>query len=198
MKAAALAVCGVALATASVASAQTTLPADAWTPPSQQWYLGAGVGQGVLHKSGSDLTGLDNAQLDDTDTSYTLRGGWRFSPYGAVELGYYDFGRYRFSSDQGVDGSGRANSVGVSLVGIIPLQQFDLYGRLGVAHSKLTVNANGPLDLTSNNQNERQTEAIYGLGARWWFAPQWGVFAEWEKNDRIRIDSYVAGVDFRF
>jgi hypothetical protein len=46
-----------------------------------------GIGTGVLHKSGSDLSGLDNAQLDDTDTTYTVRGGYRFSPYVAAELG---------------------------------------------------------------------------------------------------------------
>jgi len=190
----------LALATiAATFTASGAFAQDAMTPPQNPWYVGAGIGTGVLHKSGSDLSGLDNAQLDDTDTSYRLRGGYRFSPYGAVELGYSDFGRYRFSSDAlGINGSGRANSVDLSLVGIIPYQQFDFYGRLGWAHSKLTVNADGPLDLTSANQNERQDEAAYGIGARWWFAPQWGAFAEWQKNDRIRIDSYVAGVDFRF
>ena len=190
-----LATATAAVTAASAAHAQNM----AMTPPQSPWYVGAGVGTGKLHKSGSDLSGLDNAQLDDTDTSYRLRGGYRFSPYGAVELGYSDFGRYRFSSDADqINGSGRANSVDLSLVGIIPLQQFDLYGRIGWAHSKLTVNANGPLQPTSTNQNERQDEAAYGLGARWWFAPQWGAFVEWQKNDRIRIDSYIAGVDFRF
>lgn len=153
---------------------------------------------GVLHKSGGDLSGLDNAQLDNNDTSYTVRGGYRFSPYGAVELGYSDFGRYHFSSDADqISGSGRTTSADLSLVGIIPYQQFDFYGRLGWAHSKLSVNANGPLPATAN-QNERQDELAHGLGVRWWFSPQWGAFAEWQKNDRIRIDSYVAGVDFRF
>ena len=168
-------------------------------PPalSHPWYVGVGIGTGVLHKSGSDLSGLDNAQLDDTDTTYTVRGGYRFSPYFAAELGYYDLGRYRFSGANGLDGSGRAQSVGISLVGILPIDRFDLYGRIGYAHSKLTVNANGPLGSTAN-QNERQDEATYGVGARWNFAPQWGLFAEWMKNDRIRVDSYMGGIDFRF
>ena len=55
----------------------------------------------------------------------------------------------------------------------------------------------GPLGGIAN-ENNRQDEATYGAGVRWNFHPQWGVFAEWIKNDRIRIDSYVAGIDYRF
>ena len=76
------------------------------------------------------------------------------------------------------------------------IRNVDLYGRIGWGHSELKFNANGPLN--TSNQNERQDEAAYGVGARWWFARNWGVFAEWAKNDRIRVDSYVAGIDFRF
>jgi len=33
---------------------------------------------------------------------------------------------------------------------------------------------------------------------RWTFARNSAVFGEWIKNDKIRIDSYVGGVDYRF
>jgi OmpA-OmpF porin, OOP family len=184
----------------SVAFAQS--PAPIWGPyPQNPWYIGGGAGMGHLSRSASDLTGLNNATLDDNDTSWTVRGGWRFSPYAAVELGYYDFGRYDFHGDAvgnavRVDGSAKARSAILSLVGIIPINNVDLYGRIGWAHSELKFNANGPIN--TSNRNERQDEAAYGVGARWWFASNWGVFAEWAKNDRIRVDSYVAGVDFRF
>lgn len=172
------------------------------TYPQLPFYIGAGVGSGHLNRSAGDLTGLNNATLDNNDTTYTVRGGWRFSPFGAVELGYYDFGRYHFSGTAvgnlaKVDGSARAQSVGISLVGIIPINSVDLYGRIGYAHSELKFNANGPLGGTAN-ENNRQDEATYGVGARWTFAPNWGVFAEWVKNDRIKIDSYLGGIDFRF
>jgi len=165
------------------------------------WYIGVGAGMGHLNRSASDLTGLDNATLDDNDTTYTVRGGWRFSPFAAIELGYYDLGRYdfhgtRFGSVGNVDGSARAQSVGLSLVGIWPINNFDLYGRIGYAHSELKFNANGPIN--TGNRNDRQDEATYGAGVRWNFTPQWGLFAEWMKNDRIRVDSYLAGIDFRF
>ena len=102
----------------------------------------------------------------------------------------------RFGSVGNVDGSARAQSVGLSLVGIWPINNFDLYGRIGYAHSELKFNANGPIN--TGNRNDRQDEATYGAGVRWNFTPQWGLFAEWMKNDRIRVDSYLAGIDFRF
>ena len=182
-----------ALAAALPAMAQ---PMPAYSP----WYIGAGVGQGHLSASGTDLTGLNNAQLDTNETTYTVRGGWRFSPYGALELGYYDLGKYAFHAPSGagnIDGEGKAKSYGISLVGILPLNQFDLYGRIGYAHSELKFNANGPLGGVAN-ENQRQDEATYGVGGRWNFTPNWGLFVEWFKNDRISVDSVVGGLDYRF
>jgi OOP family OmpA-OmpF porin len=169
--------------------------------PQLPWYFGVGVGGGHLNQSGSELTGLNNVNVDTHDTTYTVRGGWRFSPYAAVEVGYYDLGRYKFSATAignavPVDGSGRAQSAGVSLVGIIPISTVDIYGRVGWAHSEIKLNAN--VDLATANQNDRQNEATYGAGIRWTFAPHWALFGEWIKNDKIKVDSYVGGIDFRF
>jgi OOP family OmpA-OmpF porin len=166
----------------------------------QSWYLGAGIGRGNLNMSGTELTGLNNAQIDDSDTTYTLRTGFRFNPYFALELGYYDLGQYTFSGRSGtvnVTGSAKAKSYGLSAVGILPLaEQFELYGRVGIASSELKANANATL--VTANATDRQSEATYGVGARWFVNRNWGVFAEWMKNDKIKVDSYMAGVDFRF
>lgn len=182
----------------STAGAQTPPIA---TYPQSPWYIGAGAGVGNLNRSPGELTGLNNATLDDNDTAYTVRGGWRFSPFFALEVGYYDFGRYHFDGTAianrvPIDGSVRAQSVGVSLVGILPINNFDLYGRVGYAHSKLNFNASG--ELTNRTVNDRQDEATYGAGVRWTFTPHWALFAEWAKNDKIRVDSYLGGIDFRF
>lgn len=195
----------VAVATAligasSIAFAQAPAPAFG-TYTELPWYFGVGVGGGHLSRSPGDLTGLNNATLDDNDTTWTVRGGWRFSPYAAIEVGYYDLGRYefdgtKFGSAVPIDGSARARSYGISLVGILPINNFDIYGRIGYAHSKLELNAN--TELLTGNRNESQDEATYGAGVRWTFARNWAVFGEWMKNDRIRVDSYLGGIDFRF
>jgi OOP family OmpA-OmpF porin len=186
----------VALAAAAPAMAQQM---PAYTP----WYLGVGAGQGHIGTSGTDLTGFENAQVDNNETTYTVRGGWRFSPYGAIEVGYYDLGKYKFHGTtvgglEGVDGEAKAKSYGISLVGILPLDRFDLYGRIGYARSELKVNASAPLAPTPVNEKDHQNEATYGIGGRWTFVPQWALFAEWMKNDKIKVDSYLIGIDFKF
>jgi OOP family OmpA-OmpF porin len=185
-----------ALAAALPAMAQ---PMPAYTP----WYLGVGAGQGHIGTSGTDLTGFENAQVDNNETTYTVRGGFRFSPYAAIEIGYYDLGKYKFHGTTtgglvGVDGEAKAKSYGISLVGILPIDRFDLYGRIGYARSEIKVNASAPLAPTPVNEKDHQNEATYGIGARWTFVPQWALFGEWMKNDKINVDSYLIGVDFRF
>ncbi|HET6265773.1 MAG TPA: outer membrane beta-barrel protein, partial [Usitatibacter sp.] len=73
---------------------------------------------------------------------------------------------------------------------------FEAYGRLGIESSELKANANTAL--FTANDSERQTGATYGVGARWMFTPSVGLFAEWMKNDKIEVDSYLIGFDFRF
>ena len=178
-------------------------PALAQTGPQSPWYLGVGVGQGHLNDSGTDLTGLNNAQVGDTETTYTVRTGLRFNPYMAIELGYYDLGKYDFhgtanGSTLNIDGEAKAKSFGLSFVGILPIDAFDLYGRIGFARSEVKVNASATLSLTNYNNKDKQNEATYGVGGRWMFMPNLGVFAEWMKNDKIKVDSYLIGLDWKF
>jgi OOP family OmpA-OmpF porin len=170
-------------------------------PQGAHWYLGGGVGRGNLNMSGTDLTNLDAATLDDTTTTYTVRLGFRFNRHWAVEAGYYDLGEYEFAGRVrgtmlAVAGDVRVYSYGISLVGILPIDQFDLYGRIGYVHSKFEGTAGGVSAFAT--EKETQDEAHYGVGARWNIGPAWGIFGEWMKNDKTKVDGYLIGVDFRF
>lgn len=166
----------------------------------QDWYAGFGAGVGNLGKSGQDVTGLSNVQIDDTDTTYTVRLGYRLNKYFAVEGGYYDLGKYAFSNNGGataITGSAKAKSYGLSAVGIAPLgDAFELYARLGIEQSEIKANANTAL--FTADESDKQTGATYGFGGRYMFSKNVGLFAEWMKNDKIEVDSYLVGVDFRF
>jgi OOP family OmpA-OmpF porin len=184
---------------ALAAATLSAIPAFAQKASMPSWYIGGGFGVGSLNKSGSDLTGLANASIDDSDTTYTIRGGYRFHPNFAAEIGYYDLGSYTFSGMAGstaVSGSAKAKSYGISLVAIAPIQEFDLYARIGWEESEIKANANTTLSTAS--ESDRQSGATYGVGGRWNFTKNWGVFAEWMKNDKIEVDSYLFGVDYRF
>ncbi len=165
----------------------------------QGWYACFGLGVGNLGKSGQDLTGLADAQVDDTDTTYTIRGGYRFHQNFAVELGYYDLGKYGFSGNIDstyISGSAKAKSYGLSLVAIAPMGALDIYGRVGWEESEIKANANSAL--FTANESDKQSGATYGVGGRWNMTKNVGFFVEWMKNDKIEVDSYLAGVDFRF
>jgi len=54
-----------------------------------KWYVDLGVGESTLdHESGF-------TDVDDTDTSYSFRVGYKFSRFYALELGYIDIGDFR-------------------------------------------------------------------------------------------------------
>ena len=187
-----------ALVAALPAMAQYGRPMS-WSP----FYIGVGAGQGNLNRDAGDLTGLNNGILDDTSTTYTVRGGWRFSPYGAIELSYYDLGKYTFSgtvpaTTVRIDGEAKAKAFGISLVGILPIETFDLYGRIGYVNSELKANVHATTVLASLDEKDHQGGATYGVGGRWEFVPHWALFAEWMKNDKIKVDSYLIGIDFKF
>jgi opacity protein-like surface antigen len=185
-----------AFAALALLTATVAVPAMAQT----NWYAGVGVGRGNLNVSGTDLTGLGNAQVEDNGTVWGLDLGYRFHPNFALEAGYYDLGKYDFSGRAGavnVTGNAKLESYSISLVATAPLgEQFDLYGRVGYAHSKFKFSATGPIN--SAFAADTQDEATYGIGGHWWFNRQVGLYAEWMKNDKTELDNYMAGIRFRF
>ena len=166
------------------------------------FYAGIGAGRGNLSLSGQDLTGLSNATVGDNGTTYTVRAGWRFHPNLAVEAGYYDLGEYDFQggvTGATVSGTAKAKSAGLSLVAFAPLgPQFDMYARIGVEQSEIKVNASTNVTPGNADLADKQTGATYGIGGHWYFTKNIGLFAEWMKNDKIQVDSYLVGIDFRF
>jgi len=182
-------------ATIALVAATIAVPAMA-----QSWYAGAGIGRGNLGVNGTDLTGLSNATVEDGATVWGLNLGYRFHPNFAIEAGYYDLGKYDFAGRAGainVTGDAKVESYSLSLVAIAPLSEhFDVYGRVGYAHSKFKFGASGPIN--SAFASETQEEATYAVGGHWWFNRQVGLYAEWMKNDKTDIDNYMAGVRFRF
>jgi hypothetical protein len=156
----------------------------------------AAVGDGTV-------TSFSFSPIAGDETMFTARIGARVHRHLAVEAGYFNFGEYTFrtSALSGgtaslVDMPARARSVGVSLVGIYPVNALDLYARGGYARTQ--VKADESPAGTSVTANEKFNEAFYGAGIRWNAAPQLGVFAEYQRHDRLGLDGYFAGLEWRF
>jgi len=95
------------------------------------------------------------------------RVGYRFHPSWAVEIAYWHLGEFKMHAGTGpvtFDADLRAKSIGASIVGILPLDRFDLYGRVGYARSELK--ATGALGPFSSTVRERENEWFAGVGGR--------------------------------
>ena len=153
-----------------------------------QGYVDVGIGQSKLRDT-SDFSSVGT--IDNKKTAYALRLGYRLHPNFAVDAGYYDFGKYKFSA-LGVSGDIKASSWGASVVAIAPFDQFDVYGRIGYARSEAKASGGGATDKSSEN------EAFYGVGGHWNFAPQWGLLVEYQRQDKLKIDTWFGGLTMRF
>jgi len=139
------------------------------------WYAGAGVGmtQNSDFVDANDDGSLSGISDDDTDTSWSVYGGYNFTPHVGVEASYSDHGETGFSATS--DGSGdswvagdvatdfEADGVGVAVVGRWPVSdRWTLFARLGVYswNTTETFTENG---FVSKDENSG-TDASYGAG----------------------------------
>ena len=175
-------------------------------------YLGAGVGQS---KSKIDTAGFAG-EVDDTDTTWKVFAGYRFSRHIALEGSYHDLGKVSFSGrltaaappfpvGTATSGTFKSKAYALSLIATLPLpHNFAVFGRVGVAYGEQEgdVTVGG---LTASASDE-STEATYGLGLHYDFTRNLGLLAQWQrfrvggasvggKND---VDSYTVDLVFRF
>ena len=172
-----------------------------------EWYFGIGAGSANLDRrflvtlNEGQITSFQYSDSHGRDAAFTARYGWRFHRHGALEVSYFELGKYAFDfgalSGGGVaHGTQRARSGAVSAVGIVPLERGELYGRLGYA--KVHLESESTDAGASFSSKERVYGAVGGVGARWNFSRAFGVFAEYQRWDKPDIDAWFAGVDIRF
>jgi len=85
--------------------------------------------------------------------------GYKFNPYLAVEGQYTGIGKVT----DNISGSAKGDAASLAVLGILPLNEnFNVYGKLGVAATKTTVSSS----LNPMNDATR-TGVTYGLGAEY-------------------------------
>ena len=171
----------------------------------KEWYVGIAAGRAAFERqveldfSGGTLVGVGVASVDGRDTAFATTLGVRVHPNVALELAYYDFGKYPFevvAPGGVVGGSTKVNAYGASLVGILPWDAFDFYARLGYARTTARSNASGA-GLSASGSG-RRNELLGAIGARWNFAPDVAVFAEYQAHDKAELKAAFAGLLARF
>ncbi len=161
-------------------------------------YFGGSIGDSTVQFK-DDQT---REEFDADDTGFKVIAGYRIIDWVAVELNYTDFGK---PTDRifGVDLEADYSAVSASALGMLPLgDNFDLFGRLGVARLDADFRARG----FSGSESEKSTEPLIGIGAQfrtnnlavrieyegilldasnrndddWW---DWGDDDDWDDND---------------
>ena len=123
----------------------------------------------------------------------------RLHRYFAIEAAYHWLGKFDIAvADSGVilPATARARSYGAALVGILPVDRFDLYARAGYARTE--VKSDSATASSTITGHDRFNEAYYGAGVRWNVNTQVGLFAEYQRNDKLELDAWYAGMQWRF
>ncbi|OFA01955.1 OmpA family protein [Duganella sp. HH101] len=143
------------------------------------WYLGAGVGRSranidqqrltnSLQANGATVTAFNT---DQRDTGYKLFVGKQLNRYLALELGYFDLGKFGF--DATTSGNGTLNGeagfrgANLDLLAQLPLtERLSLLGRVGANYAKTSTHFGGNrlAGVTGPDHSERKLNAKAGLG----------------------------------
>jgi OmpA-OmpF porin, OOP family len=216
----------------SLALASASAVADA----ERGFYLNASFGQAQYDISQQDLddvallafesagvTVLDaDSTFDDEGSPWSIGGGYRFSRYLAVEVGYLDLGsaEYRAAGTVFVPGVGVVDSTlgldisakGPTLAALVtaPLgEKFDVHGRLGMFFADTTFELGIGLDTfdESDEFSANSEDFFAGVGAAYHFTPNFAASIDFslfkdvgddEETGEGDIDSLTLGLQYTF
>lgn len=145
--------------------------------------------------------------------------GYNFRPYFGIEADYTYWGSQDLSTftgqittaTGGMSGNLTSQSIGGNLVGYIPLdnEQFNIYGKLGVAALYSTLSVNDPQNVVFfNTGNYSQSSAAaamtYGAGVQYRYNPNisfllsWNGISQFDDHPISNLHYNVASVGVRY
>ncbi|QQX78606.1 tandem-95 repeat protein [Shewanella sp. KX20019] len=214
----ALALTGVALASAmQPIAAQATEEAQT-VPTAQGWFVSGDLG--MVTSSGSE--DRINAGLVDFDAHLTdineqrfgwkLGAGYRFNDYFSLALEFIELGEVDASfAGEVADPLAfyeqieklhpvSARGPGLSMLLHYPIMQdIDLQGRLGALRWEDQYNTHEPIDGLVGSDTEKGTDLYYGLGVSWRLAPKWEANLEWQRfNLQDTTNMFSLGIRYYF
>jgi OOP family OmpA-OmpF porin len=203
-------------------------------------YVGATAGESIFHqdRSEADAAILDafsangitvinaSSTIDKSDVAFGGLIGYRFVPNFALEAGYIDLGKlnYKFSGRVPASTTVLANATltakakgpTLAALGSLPLStSWDVYARLGIFFSKVTLTADTSITLASTNQtvggsdseSANSVDPLVGVGIGWHAANHLSLRAEYtrfanvgdkDKTGETNIDLFSLGVTYSF
>jgi len=205
----------ITLAAGAIAVASTSAAAD-----DAGWYAGfnAGLSRAKIDDpriiGGLQAGGFTTTSIADDSHSfgYKVYGGYRFIRYFAVEGGYFDLGKFGFSTSTlpaGMfNGDIKLRGANLDAVGMLPItDNFFALARVGViyADARDTFSGSGSVNVLNPSRTKWAPNYKFGLGLEYDFIPSVGVRAEAERyriddavGNKGDIDLFSAGLLYRF
>ncbi|MES2950845.1 MAG: OmpA family protein [Pseudomonadota bacterium] len=178
-----------------IAGLGSLLASSAMAQDSKYYYWGLGIGQSqsqindrlttdsLLKSSNSPGSFSSERQ----DTAYKLFGGYQFNKNIAIEAGYFNLGKFTYSTSLPggtLNGRYETEGVNVDLVGTLPLSaKWSALARVGVQHANTRDGFGGPgfPASASNDNSSRANNVKLGLGMQYEINPSVLVRAEAER-----------------
>ena len=192
---------------AVLAAASTMAAAD----ESSGWYFGVTGGQAQVDVNQVELDALVESEfaslgfpvisgsstLEDSDTSWSAVGGYRFSRYFAVEGSFTDFGTAEYRASGTVNPPGPVGAVPASYsesleasgftaaaLGAVPIGPiFELHARAGVLFAKVEVAQAASISGASgaDSYSSSSRDLFFGFGVGLHFGRQWSANLDWQQ-----------------
>ncbi|HWH81760.1 MAG TPA: OmpA family protein [Burkholderiaceae bacterium] len=132
---------------------------------------------------------------DERDTAYKIFGGWQFNRHFALEAGYFNLGKFGFTSTTTpagtLTGQIKLRGVNLDLVGTLPLgERWSAQARVGAqsANARDTFSGTGAVSVLNPNPSKRETNYKFGAGLQYELSRSLLVRADVE---RYRINDAV-------
>lgn len=145
-----------------------------------------------LQSQGLTTTGMSR---DERDTAFKLFGGYQFNRHFALEGGYFNLGKFGFTSTTQpagtLSGQLKAQGLNVDVVGTLPVnERFAVFGRVGAHYTQTRDSFSGSGAVSVSNSNPHKDAANYkvGVGMQYAFNQTVTLRAEAE---RYRINDAV-------
>lgn len=185
---------------------------------SNNGYLGVSLGHATTDVNNRDLNRLfsdlnlaaNSIELDDSDTSYNVFVGYRFTRYFALEAGYLDLGerslKFAGSTTAPSDFYDKASTVyplagdgfNLSLVGIYPItDSLSVSAKLGVFDWQGDYHTH-KMDGTQQKRSSSGEDFFYGAEINYQISDDWQVFVGAELHQLAQQDNQRVAIGVRY
>jgi hypothetical protein len=218
-----------------MAGSLALIPATAFADQERGFYLNASFGQAQYEISQGDLDDVAIAafesngiavleaesSFDDEGSPWSLSGGYRFSRYLAVEVGYLDLGSAKYDaagtvllpvlggvvadSTMGIDISSKGPTVAAAVFAPVG-ERLDVHGRLGMFFADNTFDIDVALDDVSQSEGVSQDSQDFfaSIGAAFHFTASFAASLDFtlleDVGDELEadVDSLTLGLQYTF